>query len=349
MPRPIFLSGKVLMDDGSPIPPNVTIQRVCSGVAHAVAYADSKGHFSFQWGQTSGMFMDASESSSGMRGAGSNSGFGGAQSSGGSNPLGADPFGNQMMNCELQASMAGYRSDTVNLFNRNSLDNPNVGNIVLHRLAGVEGASISATSFLAPKDAKKAYDHGLQSLLKNKYDEAGKDFEKAVAAYPKYADAWVNLGKVRLQQKSVEPAREAMLKAVEADPKLVLPYVELGLLSAGQQNWEETSKYMDRATRLDPIDYPNAWYVSAVAYYNLKNFDAAEKSARAALKLDPKHRNPRADYVLGLVLVEKRDYSGAEAQLKSYLSLAPNAPDVDVVKDQLGKLQKYIQSNEAAK
>src|SRR4051812_1793590 len=29
--RTVFLSGKVMMDDGSPVPSNITIQRVCSG------------------------------------------------------------------------------------------------------------------------------------------------------------------------------------------------------------------------------------------------------------------------------------------------------------------------------
>ena len=50
-----------------------------------------------------------------------------------------------MMNCELRASVAGFTSDTINLFNRRTADNPDVGTIVLHRIAGVEGASISLT------------------------------------------------------------------------------------------------------------------------------------------------------------------------------------------------------------
>ncbi len=58
-----------------------------------------------------------------------------------------------MMNCELRAVMAGFRSDAVNLFNKQLADNPDVGAIVLHRIAGVEGTSVSATSAMAPKDA----------------------------------------------------------------------------------------------------------------------------------------------------------------------------------------------------
>src|SRR6202451_3968558 len=51
--RPIYISGKVVMEDGSPVSPNVTIERVCSGMSKTVAYTDSKGHFNFQWGDRS--------------------------------------------------------------------------------------------------------------------------------------------------------------------------------------------------------------------------------------------------------------------------------------------------------
>jgi tetratricopeptide (TPR) repeat protein len=340
--RPIYISGKVVIEDGSVVPQNVTLERVCSGIAKTVAYADSTGRFSFPWNDRSMIVSDASDAGSGGARSASSGGFGSSQSAGGGNTLAADPFGNRMMNCALRASVAGFTSDTVDLFNRKTADSPDVGTIVLHRIAGVEGSSISVTSMLAPKDAKKAYEHGLQYLLKNKPNDAAKDFEKAVAVYPKYAVAWVSLGKVRLDQQSIEPARTALKKALESDPKLVTPYIELGLLAAKDANWQESGSYLDRAVELDPVDFPQAWYADAVANYNLKKYDAAEKSAREAVKLDPRHANPRSGYLLGLVLAEKRDYAGAAAELTAYMKLAPNAPDLAQVKDQLGQIEKLM-------
>jgi tetratricopeptide (TPR) repeat protein len=228
----------------------------------------------------------------------------------------------------------------VDLFNRRTADSPDIGIITLHRIAGVEGSSISVTALMAPKDAKKAYEHGLQALLKNKPADAAKDFEKAVAVYPDYADAWVNLGKLRLEQQSIEPARAALLRAMKSDPKLVTPYMELGLLAAKDTNWQESAKYLDRAVELDPVDFPQAWYADAVANYNLKKYDAAEKSARAAVKLDPRRANPRSFYLLGLVLAEKQNYTDAAAELTTYIKLAPNAPDLAQARDRLGEMEK---------
>lgn len=336
--RALYITGKIAMEDGSGVPQAVTIQRVCSGIAKTVAYTDAKGHFSFRWGDGSTMIADASDAGSGSSTSAGTGGFGSSQSAGGGNPLASDPFGNRMMNCGVRANVAGFTSSVQNLFNRN--DGSGIGVIILHRISGVEGSSVSVTTMMAPKDAKKAYEHGLQSILKNKPADAIKDFEKAVAAYPKFAEAWLNLGKLHVQAKSIEPARTAFLKAIEADPKLVPPFLELGLLYAAETNWTKSGEYLDRAVKLDPVDFPQAWYAAAVAHYNLKEYDAAEKSAREAVKLDPKHANPRADYLLGLILAEKQDYAGAVAELNQYIQLAPGAPDLAQVKEQLAQIEK---------
>src|SRR5436309_956540 len=46
--RPIFLSGKVMFDDGSQPNMDIRIERVCSGTPHLEGHTDSKGRFSFQ-------------------------------------------------------------------------------------------------------------------------------------------------------------------------------------------------------------------------------------------------------------------------------------------------------------
>jgi tetratricopeptide (TPR) repeat protein len=343
--RPVHITGKVVIEDGSAGLQNITIERVCGGISKTVAYTDSRGRFSFQWGDRSAIVTDAADSGSGSARHSNSTGFGSAQSAGGASALAADPFGSRMMNCALRANLAGFSSDTVNLFNRGASDNPDIGVIVLRSMAGVEGTSVSVTSAMAPRDARKAYERGLQSMLKNRTEDALKDFEKAVGIYPKYADAWMNLGKAHLEVQRIGPAREAFTQAILCDPKLVEPYVDLGLLAARDQDWRESAKYLDRAMELDPVGLPQAWYADAVANYNLKRYEEAEKGARAAVKLDPRHANPRSGYLLGLVLAEKRDYAGAAAELSEYIKLAPNAPDLAQVKDQLAQIGRLMSAS----
>ena len=349
---PVFISGKVMVSDGSPVPHGITIKSICLNRQRTVANADTKGYFSFEWGHETGVMPDASDPFDSSRG-GNNSAFG--------NSRGADVFGDRggagtgngsgpsMMGCELRAEAPGFRSDVITLVSHRSLDDPDVGTIVLYRIAGVEGISVSATALNAPKDARKAYEKGVQSLRKGKPEEAAKDFEKAVEIYPQYANAWLDLGRAQLAEKAPAAAAEAFHKAIDADPKLVQAHGELGMIAARQSNWQEAVKYLDAALKLDPIGYPQFWYADGVAHYNLKNMNAAEKSIRAALQHDPQHRNPQAQHLLGVILALKNDLPGAAGALQTYLKLAPAAADLELVKSQLAEIQSAQASIDKAR
>ncbi len=113
---------------------------------------------------------------------------------------------------------------------------------------------------------------------------------------------------MRLRNKQDASAGEAFQNALNADGKLVEAQVELGMMAAGKSQWPEAVSRLDAALQLDPVDFPRAWFADAVANFNLKNFDGAEKSAREVLKLDPKHTNPYANQLLAMILAAKGDF-----------------------------------------
>ncbi len=208
-PRTIWVAGKVMMYDGTPPPAAVTIERVCAANSvRAEGYSDSTGHFSFNLGQNNGVFADASESifpDFGQPGGMSSS----SGNSGNSSRAMSNSQDMAFTDCEIRARLAGYRSDTVSLAGRRSLDNPDIGVIILYPLAGIQGLMSSATSSLAPKDACKAYEKGLDNLKKAKLEQAEAEFRKAVQLYPRYAAAWMDLGKMLEKKEFYAEAREA--------------------------------------------------------------------------------------------------------------------------------------------
>lgn len=332
-PRPVFLSGKVMLEDGTPPPDPVVIERVCNGVARPEAYTDSKGRFSFQLGQNSAMFADASVSDGGF-------GMPGRSPRGGMGGMGRGASEQQLMGCEIRASLAGFRSEPVHLAGRRALDNPDLGTIVLRRLANVEGSTISITSLQAPKDAKKAYEKGRQALKKKKVEDAEKELRKAVTLYPKYAAAWYELGMAQEAKKLPEEARKAYAESLAADSKFVKPYLQLALLAANEGKWQDVADTTDRLIRLDPYDFPQAYLFNSVANYNLGKLDVAEKSALEAQKLDTQHRFPKVNHLLGVIMADRRDYPAAARHMRDYLKFAPGAQDADRVRTQLTELEK---------
>jgi len=246
----------------------------------------------------------------------------------------------RFIDCDLRARLAGFRSQTVSLANRRAMDPPDVGTILLHRLSPTEGTTISAVSLAAPKDAKKAYQKGMEALKKKKVPDAIKNFEKAVEVYPKYADAWYELGRFHAAQGDAAMARGDFQQALKADPKFVSPYMELALMEWKDEKWPQVAELTDTVVKLDSFDYPQAYFLNALSNYYLKNLDAAEKSAREAVRLDTRKQYLTTIRLLGVILAQKQDYPGATEQLKSYLQLAPQASDAATVRNQLSQLEK---------
>jgi tetratricopeptide (TPR) repeat protein len=328
-PRAMLINGKVTIDDGSSPGEPVRIERVCSGRARPEGYTDTKGRFQFTLGQEQDVLADASETA--------------GRSTNLSNPN-AGVRESQLIGCDLRGVLPGFRSDTVSLANHRYLDNPDVGTIVLHRLANVEGFTTSATSSLAPKDARKAFEKGLEAEKKSKPDDAQKDFEKAVEVYPKYASAWFELGKIYEQHDQFDQARDAYNKAMTADSKYINPYERLYVMALNDHKWEEAANLTDRVIHLNPYDFPMAFYYNAIANLELNKLDIAEKNAREAVKLDTQKLNPRSNYILGIVLAQKQDFPAAAECLRTYLKERPDSKEADAVRKQLGEIEKASQA-----
>ncbi len=338
--RPIFLSGRVMLEDGTPPPEPVTIERICNGTPRPQAYTDSKGRFSFQLGDRNNVFMDASVSNMGSQGLGGGNSSGGMSSRGLGNGTGGGNMGGPGMvsltGCDLRASLPGFRSEAIPLGQRSTFDNPDVGVIILHRLANVQGTAISFTTLAAPKDAKKAYEKA-QKLLHDKNPkpaEAVKELEKAVEGYPQFAAAWYMLGETKLGLKDEDGARKAFEQSLAADAKYVNPYLQLATLDLRASRWSDAADITSRLAQLNPY-IGQAHYFNALANYNLGKMDLAEKSARSALGSDASSRLPNVHHLLGAILAQRGNFPSAAEEYRSFLKLSPDSSNADDIRKKL--------------
>jgi len=312
------------------------IERICNGIARPETYTDSKGRFSFAVdGARHGFTPDASY---GGIGTGLDRGMPGTSSQAGG--LGSSGL-QTLWGCDLRASLPGYRSDTVTLTGRRRFDN-DVGTIVLHRMAVVEGYTISVTTALAPKKAQQAYRKGLNEARKEKWDKAEAQLRKAVAEYPQYAVAWQALGQVYEALGRAAEAREAYDKAVGADRRYVSPHLKIALLAARERDWQEMAAASGRVIKLNPFDFPEVYYYNSVASLNLNDLAGAEQSAREAIERHVGERYPQVESLLGLVLARQGDYVEASEHLRKYLELAPDAEDAEVVRSQIAQIEQHL-------
>jgi len=334
--QPIFLTGRVMLDDGTPPPDPAAIQRVCSGNPYTEGYTNSQGYFSVRLGGDPSAALQDASTSTFPDATGGNS----SQSTPSTNPGGLND--SRWNYCELRAQLAGYQSQTVSLMNRRSMDDPNVGTILLHRVGQSEGTMVSVTSLAAPKSAHKAYEKALDLIKKKKIDDAQANLAKAVEEYPHYAAAWSALGALAADKGDGDTARHAFEQSISADPKYVVPYVQLSELELHARQWKQVADLSEKAVKLDPFNYPQAFFFNAAAHYNLHELDAAEESARHAQRLDTRHQIPQISRLIGMILAQRHDYSGAAVEMREYLKLAPEAKDAADARSQLQQFEKLI-------
>jgi tetratricopeptide (TPR) repeat protein len=214
-----------------------------------------------------------------------------------------------------------------------------VGTIVLHHLGNVQGTTISITTELAPKNARKDYQKGLQLAQKGKFEEAEARLKSATELYPKYAIAWYALGQLQQRAGRGSEARKSYEAAITADSKFVGPYQQMALLAAQEGNWEDVAKFSKQVISLDPVEYPASLWYNAVANYNLKRAAEAEKSIKDLLKLDTRHKFPDAENMMAQLLLDQGNYSEAAGHLRNYLKLVPDAKNADNLKQLLVKIE----------
>jgi tetratricopeptide (TPR) repeat protein len=341
----MFLLGRVATSDGTALPNDVMVERVCNARVRQQVYATSRGDFSMQMGSRVDSFVDAS-------------GDPGSQADSARNAQAEGIPRHDLANCELRASAAGFHSNSISLVDLTPAGPDrtiNVGAIVVQRATKIKGTKLSATPYKAPANARKAYEKGLEAKGNGKLAEARKYFEQAVDIYPRYASAWFQLGTVFEKENQKDSARAAYTQATTLDTKFLPPYLALASLAYKDGNWTEVLGLTGHILERDPLNYTNvtdyvvdldesdpaaAYFYNAAANYKLNKIEEAEKSARKAVHMDASSSFPQLHLLLAEISARKKNYGVAIAELRSYLELAPHAKDGDVVREQLAKLEK---------
>jgi tetratricopeptide (TPR) repeat protein len=344
----MFLQGRVATGDGTPVPNDVLVERVCNARVRQQVHATSRGDFTMELGSMADSFLDASgdrASQDGMARQASRTGI----------------SRRELANCELRASAAGFRSSDVSLVDLTTFGSSvDVGAIVVQRTTKVEGMTLSAIPYKAPKDARRAYEKGVEAERNGKLANARKYFEQAVEIYPGYASAWFQLGDVLQKENQNDAARKAYIQATTVDTKFLPPYLSLASMAYEAENWTEVLKLTGHILNLDPLNqvavtgyildldplnYAEAYFYNSVANYKLDKIEAAEKSALKAERLDLRTHFPQLHLLLAEIFTRKNNYATAISEIQTYLELARYAKDADQVREQLAKLEKLNASS----
>ncbi len=172
--------------------------------------------------------------------------------------------------------------------------------------------------------AGQIFNEGVDLYQKRKVDQAVAHFEQAAELDPTLTNAHVALAGLYLGRGDFDMALTACDRALALDPdnKSALKYRFEAFLRSGSDQLPEAIE------ALAAVDYP---YVSTAVNehaYNLfenNQYDQSRQLVEQLLALDPE--DARANYVMGLILVNAGDNEAARKHLQAFVDATPDDPD----------------------
>lgn len=179
--------------------------------------------------------------------------------------------------------------------------------LVFYKSGGPSGsdaaiADLNRAIAAAPKFAKAYMTRGLVLTAQGKHSEAMADFEKAVALSPKDGEIHFNRGNAFVMMNRFDEAFKHYGKAIEYDSSLADAYVNRGSILMQRGRLDEAVAEFEAAIRQNP-DTENAYFNRAKIRLARGEKDGALSDFEKVLKLN--HQDKEALFERSLLLEEK--------------------------------------------
>jgi tetratricopeptide (TPR) repeat protein len=160
----------------------------------------------------------------------------------------------------VRASCQGYEPAEAQIDLRNSDRTHQSVDIALmprrHDEGGPPNGIVAAEVLKIPGNARKEFERGSR-LLNEKKDLSRSiaAFQRAIALYPSYADAYFLMGTAQVQARASSAAEASLRKAIALNAHMAAPYYPLAVLLFGERRYAEEAKLLLEAQKLDPADW----------------------------------------------------------------------------------------------
>jgi len=153
---------------------------------------------------------------------------------------------------------------------------------------------------------------GVAHTRKGMFDKAIEECEKAIAINPSFAEAQTSLGNVYLKKGMVDDAIAEYKKALTIKPDYAKAHCNLGAAYVSKKMYERAIISFTKAITLKP-DYEEAYYNLGAAYANKGMIDEAIAHFKQAVGIKPGYM--KAHYGLGMAFYSRGDFKSAIVHL----------------------------------
>ena len=208
-------------------------------------------------------------------------------------------------------------------------------------------ASISVRQLQIPDRAKFAFKKGTQKLEARDYAGSIAEFQKAIAAYDDFYEAYYKIGIANLEMQASEGAETAFRKSIAlSESKYTPPLFGMGLALASQKQFADAESYVRAGLRLEPTS-PSGLLTLGWVLFSAQRVVEAEKAAREAVLYNP---NLAMAHLLLAQIHRRQNNSAAMVEdLDAYLRIAPDGARSRALRTTRAEAQQSLNPDPIAK
>jgi predicted Zn-dependent protease len=173
-----------------------------------------------------------------------------------------------------------------------------------------------------PGKAMKEYEKGMDRHRKNQCGQAMEYFQKAVALYDRFADAWLELGNCSRQLNRLDEAETYLIRAVRHSSK-INSAIALSNLYVASRRHDDSRRILEEAIKRHPTE-GDLFFALSRTYFEQGRMREAEASGLEAHSRG--HRLPDVHLLLAKIYLESGNRHGLVTQLESFIAESPDGP-----------------------
>ena len=203
--------------------------------------------------------------------------------------------------------------------------------------AGGGGPAVNVRDMNLPEGASKEFDKASEAMKQSDWNQAVSHLNRAVAIYPKYVEAYSNLGAAYHHLGDGAQERKALEKAIELDGHFAPALMNLGMLSITEKKYPEAEDLLGRGSVADPTN-PQILMLLAQAQLLDGHFDQAIVSKTKLHALPHHEKYAKVHYIAARAFEHENRARDAAAELQTLLTEQPDGPLADAVRKELTNL-----------
>jgi tetratricopeptide (TPR) repeat protein len=203
-----------------------------------------------------------------------------------------------------------------------------------------------------PEKARSAFNKGAKRFMAKDYIGSITEFQKAIAAYDEFYEAYYKIGIANIELKMNDAAEAAFRKSIAlSDAKFAPALFGLGLTLGNEKQYDDGETYIRAGLNLEPMSAPGHFALAWVLY-SAGRVVEAEKSTREAILYNPNFA--MAHLLLAQIHRRQNNSAALVEDLDAYLRIDPDGPRSRALRitrdeaEQSSNRQTAIQSEETS-